>query len=683
LFFERLSEVNRASSGDEIQHDTHDSDVFDLLNVAPVAIHFYDKNANLIDCNMKAMKMLEMTDKSDYINNFLMFMPFSQPSGKSSKAVLQELVSNTLTNEHSSSELMYRTADGTPRQVHVTCTKFMYKGNLSVVAFSAEQNLVGVNRDVEADLRATLMLDSTPMACFLADSSGVALDCNAEALQLFGYKSKDETTGHFSDICPETESLSCGELESVYSAISTALTHGRHTLEFTCFDISGSPIPCNITLVRIYYRREHVVAIYIQDLREMKAIIEEMKRIDVAEEENRAKSRFLARVSHEIRTPLNAILGVTETQLLGSDNTEIVENAFMQIYSSSTLLLKIINDLLDLSKVEADRLTILESKYEIYDIIVDTVQLNLSYIADKDVKFELHPTLNVHRNLIGDELRIKQILSNMLSNAFKYTEEGTVELSIGTEQSIDSEILMLVVSITDSGQGMTNEQVTDLFKREFVRYNEALNRGVQGTGLGMSITKQLVDLMNGEIFIKSELGKGTTVTLKIPQKKIDDALLSREDLKNLQHLDFSGHLGSSMQGVIIEPMPYGRVLVVDDVEINIIVAKSMLELYDIQVVAAESGEDALKIIDEGETFDIIFMDHMMPGLDGIETARILFEKGYTNPIVALTANAIVGQKEKFLSEGFSDFISKPIEAHSINNCLIRFIKNKNSQECSP
>ena len=178
--------------------EIQEGSIYDVLDAAPVAVHFFDERANLFDCNKAALKMHEMTDKDEFIDNFLMFVPFTQPDGKRSNAALQEMVSNAIAKSYSEATLTYRTADGTQAQANVTCAKMFYNGSLSVIAFSTiEQNTVKLDRDIEADLRANLMLDSTPMACFLADESGIAIDCNAEALQLFGYSSKDSTTAHF------------------------------------------------------------------------------------------------------------------------------------------------------------------------------------------------------------------------------------------------------------------------------------------------------------------------------------------------------------------------------------------------------------------------------------------------------------------------------------------------------
>jgi len=676
-WLDKFRKIDRRREDDERCYRFLDYTINEFLNAAPLAVHFFDKNANLLDCNEAALQIYNMKEKQEYIDNYFMFLPFNQPSGKRSQEVLKEVISECFENGHSTSEIMYNKADGAQTLISVTCVSFKHRDNYMAVMFARDTSAAepAGDRDFEADLRATLMLDSTPMACFLADSHYNALDCNAEALQLFGYSSKDEASRRFSEICPQTQTISGEDIESMNAAISKALTTGRYTFEFTCFDTIGKPIPCNITLVRIYYRKEHVVAIYIQDLREMKKIMKEMQRIEIAEEENRAKSRFLARMSHEIRTPLTAILGISEVQLLSGTHSTELENIFSQIYSSSNLLLRIINDLLDLSQVEAEKLSIVSQRYEFPSLVVDTVQLNLFYVGNKEIDFAIKINPLVPFALVGDELRIKQIMNNLLSNAFKYTDFGTVTLIIDVEPTDDPEIITLVIRVHDTGQGMTKEQSSSLFKDEYVRFNEEKNYKVQGAGLGMSITHQLVNMMGGTISVNSEPNVGSQFVVKIPQKKEDDELLGEEVAKTLGNLKVSQFTQSGKTTVIHRDLSHGKILVVDDTEMNLHVVESLLSPYGMSVEKASSGFAAIDKIKNGEVFDVIFMDHMMPDLDGVETAKRISGMGYENPIVALTANAIVGQADFFIKNGFADFLSKPIDVQKLNECLIRLIPN--------
>ena len=413
------------------------------------------------------------------------------------------------------------------------------------------------------------------------------------------------------------------------------------------------------------------------DITESKRLIFEVEESRIrAEEANKAKSSFLSVMSHEIRTPMNAILGITEIQLQNPEIDKDVHEALEKIYSSGDLLLGIINDILDLSKIEAGKLELLIDKYELASLISDTAQLNVMRIASKPIEFEVCADENLPIDMMGDVLRVKQIFNNLLSNAFKYTDSGTVTFTIQSKDSPtnDNEII-LMFSVKDTGHGMSKEQLDKLFD-EYSRFNAEAHRSTEGTGLGMSITRNLLEMMNGEIFIESEIGVGSTFTVHIPQGKTGAGPIGKEIADNLQK--FRSKDRSQMRGAKIarEHMPYGSVLIVDDVETNIYVAKGLMTPYHMKIEAAMSGFEAIDKVKAGEVYDIIFMDHMMPKLDGIETTRLIREHGYTNPVVALTANAVAGQAEVFLKNGFDDFISKPIDIRQLNMVLNKFVRDK-------
>jgi signal transduction histidine kinase/CheY-like chemotaxis protein len=403
--------------------------------------------------------------------------------------------------------------------------------------------------------------------------------------------------------------------------------------------------------------------------------------VEAAEVASRSKSVFLTNMSHEIRTPMNAILGITEIQLQNEKLAPEIRELFGRIYSSGDLLLGIINDILDMSKIEAGKLELMPATYEIASLIHDTVQLNVMRIGSKDIEFALHVDENTPATVVGDILRVKQILNNVLSNAFKYTARGRVTLSVSAEAgSVDAESgLTLVFLVSDTGQGMTADQVGRLFEA-YARFNLEANRAIEGAGLGMSITQNLVHLMNGTIFVESELARGTTFTVRLPQGDAGAEPLGREVAENLRQ--FRIHSTAHMKRVQIlrEPMPYGKVLIVDDMETNIFVARGLLTPYGLTIDSAGSGRATIAKIEQGRVYDIIFMDHMMPEMDGMETTRVLRDMGYAHPVVALTANAVVGQAEIFLANGFDDFLSKPIDLREMNAVLNKFVRDRHPPE---
>jgi len=402
--------------------------------------------------------------------------------------------------------------------------------------------------------------------------------------------------------------------------------------------------------------------------------------VKVANNANKAKSSFLANMSHEIRTPMNAILGIAEIQLRDENLSRETEDAIEKIYESGDLLLNIINDILDLSKIEAGKLELSPIKYDIPSLINDSVQLNRLRYDSKPIDLSINVDENTPHYFFGDELRIKQVMNNILSNAFKYTDEGTVTIYISAETDFDdSDDAVLVFRICDTGQGMTEKQLNELFD-EYTRFNAEANRETVGTGLGMSITKHLLDLMKGEITVKSEPGKGTEFIVRLPQKRAGNELCGKEVADKLQNFNFRSTALANKTQFIREYMPYGSVLVVDDVESNIYVIKGMLLPYGIKIDSVSSGFEAINRIEEGNVYDIVFMDHMMPKMDGIETTKRMRDLGYTHTIVALTANALIGRAEMFMQNGFDGFISKPIDSRELNAMLNELIRNKKPPE---
>jgi signal transduction histidine kinase/CheY-like chemotaxis protein/HPt (histidine-containing phosphotransfer) domain-containing protein len=402
------------------------------------------------------------------------------------------------------------------------------------------------------------------------------------------------------------------------------------------------------------------------------------KRAKIAYEANQLKSRFLATMSHEIRTPMNAILGVAEIELMNESLHPETRAAFDKIYTSGDMLLGIINDILDLSKIEAGKFELLTGKYEIASLISDTAQLNMMRIGSKPIKFELYVDEKIPAELVGDELRVKQILNNLLSNAFKYTEAGIVIMTVTAEIGTGNEII-LIVSVSDTGQGMTKEQVAALFD-EYSQFNQETNRLTEGTGLGMSITHNLIQKMKGSIHVESEKSIGSTFTVRLPQTKTDSPPLGKEIADNLHRFRTYGKAQMRRAQISRERMPYGSVLIVDDVETNIYVARGLMAPYELKIDSANDGFAAIQKVKDGNEYDIIFMDHMMPILDGVETTRRLREMGYDRPIVALTANAVAGQAEIFLNNGFDDFISKPIDIRQLNKVLNKLIRDRQAPE---
>ena len=395
-----------------------------------------------------------------------------------------------------------------------------------------------------------------------------------------------------------------------------------------------------------------------------------------AEAANRAKSAFLATMSHEIRTPMNAIIGITQIELQKKDLPDEHVVALEKILGSGNNLLGIINDILDLSKIESGKMELHPFEYDMPSLINDTTLFNVVRIGSKPVVFKLDISEHLPSRFFGDELRLKQILNNLLSNGIKYTARGHVKLSVDhTAEDKEDESITLRFVVEDTGQGMKPDDLAKLFT-EFARFNVETNRNTEGTGLGLAITKKLVDMMGGTIRVESEYGKGSQFIVEIKQKTVKCGVIGRDLSDSLRNFTFSDKRRENILQLVHVPMPYGKVLVVDDVSINLHVAVGLMRPYQLNVETASSGFQAIDMIKSGKTYDVIFMDHMMPQMDGIEATHQLRTLGYTGAIVALTANALAGNDQMFLRSGFDGFISKPIDMRHLDAVLHTFIRAK-------
>jgi len=416
----------------------------------------------------------------------------------------------------------------------------------------------------------------------------------------------------------------------------------------------------------------------------------------LSETVNREKLMFFSMLSHEIRTPLNAILGISAMQFQKESISQDISNAFSRIYDSGGLLLGIINDIVDISMIEAGKLEITIAQYNVASVINDTINQNLAKYADKNLKLTVNIDENIPSLLSGDEARIRQIINNLLVNALRLTSSGEIELSVSCETNaaslpLDGKNVSLIINVRDTGQGMTEEQIKNLSKfysgnflpvkpgensegaslrgklRSIMRLDDVLFNG--SLNPGMIMIHNLVSMMGGEVDISCKPGIETSFTVRLVQGDTGAKPLGAETAAKLMDLKSYNDIKNSKNHIAREGIKAGKVLIVDDVDINLYVAKEMLSPYGLDIDLAVSGEEALEFI-KCKNYDLVFMDHIMPVMDGIETTNEIRKMGYNKlPIIALTANAISGVKELFFNNGFNGFISKPIGLYDLDGIL--------------
>ena len=378
-----------------------------------------------------------------------------------------------------------------------------------------------------------------------------------------------------------------------------------------------------------------------------------------AEKANRAKTEFLSSMSHEIRTPLNAIVGFSDC-MLSSNNLQETKEFAKDVVDASNNLLEIVNGILDISKIEANKMEIIEKEYNPREVFASLAKLIAPRIKEKAIDFKINITEDLPGVLRGDMGKVKQIILNLLTNAVKYTDKGEINFTVTCINRLNTQTCLIYIAVKDTGRGIKKENMDKLFNK-FERIEEDKNTTIEGTGLGLAITKRLTEMMGGKITVNSKYESGSVFRIYLEQEivSMEVPLNSNEEIE----IDYNANPGK-------------RILIVDDSKINLKVANQILKPYQFDVVLAESGYEALELM-ESKTFDLILMDIMMPKMNGVETLRRLKEiEGFNLPVIALTADAIEGTDEKYLKAGFDAYLSKPIDKYHLDKVLKKFLGGK-------
>lgn len=395
--------------------------------------------------------------------------------------------------------------------------------------------------------------------------------------------------------------------------------------------------------------------------------IELEKAISAAEKANSTRDIFLANMSHELRTPINTILGLNELIIRESQDEAIKEYA-LDIRQAGNILLTMVSDILDYTKLEAGQMSLMDGTYDISSLLNDLINGVSLQLRKKKLDLKLDIADDIPYKLSGDEIHIRQIIGNLLSNAVKYTEKGSVTLHLGWKEAAEDEI-EIEIAVTDTGIGIKEKDMPKLFG-VFQRMDSTVRSKNERTGLGLAITNRLVDMMGGKLQVESVYGKGSTFSFKVIQKVVDRAPLGDFEKQYQESL----HSTANYNQKFIAPM--GRIMIVDDNAMNLAVAQGLLKQTRLQIDVAGSGEECLELL-KRKTYHLICLDHMMPVMDGVETLHMIRAmEGNPSadiPIIALTANAVAGAREFYLNEGFQDYLTKPIDADKFENMLIEYL----------
>ena len=518
---------------------------------------------------------------------------------------------------------------------------------------------------VKSEERTKLMLDSAPICCQLFDSSLNLIDCNQEAIKLFGFKDKQEFMLRYDELYPEYQPDGQRSGNMITACLNKANETGGCIVKLEYKMRDGTSMPANVTISRLEKGDDYFLAVYTQDLREHNRMLEETRRADIAEESNKAKSSFLAMMSHEIRTPMNSIMGFAELALdsLEIDTVPWLSDYLVKIKDSTKGLLRIINSILDISKVESGRMELEREPIELNDIFMHCHSAVMKEAAEKGVDLSFYPQPIPDKKLLGDPIRLYQALLNLLSNAVKFTESGTVKLT-SQVRSMSESTVTVYFEVRDTGIGMSAQQIDKIFE-PFVQGDTGTTRNYGGTGLGLPISKTVVELMGGKLSVESTPGVGSSFGFEVVFDTIDitdEALIERSEL-----------------GITKKPHFEGLVLVCDDNIFNQEVIYEHLKNVGFMTVVTGNGKAAVEKVKERvknkeKPFDLIFMDIFMPVMDGVEAAGKIMELGTGTPVVALTANIMSSELEEYKKHGMYDCLAKPFTKNELWHILLKYLK---------
>ncbi len=639
-----------------------------MLDSMPLCSFVFNREFKPIDCNLATLRLFGYDEKDDYLLNFYKLSPHFQPDGTLSSEGSRAYLEQGFEKDFCVFEWVHCHKNGELIPCEVTLVHSFYKNEDIILAYVRDLREIKASQALAeaAELRNKAILDAMPMGVHFWDENSTLSYCNRASAQLFGYDDTETYLENFYSTVPEKQPNGQVSQGIIAQGLEHGAVHGRTEIEFWCTNpVTGEDVPLEIYIRSVLYQGKKSVISFLRDLREQKAMLKEIYKSqeelceakDLAEKNAQAKGEFLANMSHEIRTPMNGILGLLH--LL--EHTDLNTNQLYYVQKSllsANNLMRIINDILDFSKIEAKKLEMEVAPFTLRELCTEIYELYEPLSSKKGIKFFIEKGSHTNVVLLGDALRLKQILYNLVSNAIKFTAKGMVTLSVEKAEEIDGKVHCLF-SVQDTGIGLAKEQQSKLFSA-FAQADSSVTREYGGTGLGLAISRSIAQMMHGDIWLKSTLGEGSTFYCSAiftisPKQKIVENL----NEQTINRECFQGH---------------GHLLLVEDNEINQLIAKELLQKGGYTVDVAHDGQEALDML-EKMSYDLVLMDIQMPIMDGLTATQKIREqdKFATLPIIAMSAHAMVGDKEKSLAHGMNDHLTKPINPNLLYNTLYQWL----------